>query len=265
MVGPGWTVTSHQLRFDGSVRDFLLARPAPSAAARLPVLVVLHGRRMAPADIARLSGFGRVVGHAILVYPAGLGGSWNAGACCGTAHALQANDVQFLSDVVGTVKATQPDASPGKAFLAGFSNGGRMAFQMACLRPDLFAAVAVVEAAPVAPCGSVTPVPMLVVASTGDPFLNLDGRRPRITIGSYVEPTVNQVLAAWRSRDGCAGLGRSTVVGQLTATTWSACANGASVALDLYVGNRHQWPPGTATTPSAQSEIWRFFQRAGAR
>ena len=261
LAGPGWTVTEHRLTSQQSQRDYLLARPVTVTVRPLPVLVVLHGRRMTPAQTARLSGFPALLRQAIVVYPAGLGDSWNAGACCGAAHALGTNDVQFVTDVVGNVLSTQRDASPTSVFLVGYSNGGRLAYQMACLRPGLFAAVAVVEAVPVASCSQTVPVPLLVVASAGDPFVNLDGRRPRTVIGGYVEPTVDQVLREWRTRDGCAPSANVTIAGELTATTWAGCRSPAQVEFDLYAGNRHQWPIGNAATPSAQAESWAFFQR----
>jgi len=227
----------------------------------LPVLVVLHGRGLGPADMARISGFPPVVKQAVIVYPEGLGNSWNAGACCATAHALGVDDVKFLSAVVKSVLSTQRVTSAASVFLVGYSNGGRMAYQMACQRPGLFKAVAAVEAVPVASCNQRATVPFLVVASTGDPLVNIDGRRPPITIGGYVQPTVTQVVSQLRVRDGCSTSAQTVVAGQLTSTTWATCRSGAQVWLDTYAGNRHRWPAGAPGTPSAESQVWAFFQR----
>lgn len=263
-AGPGWTFTDHRITVGGTKRDFLVARPVGRTGGPLPVLVVLHGRHMAPRQMALVSGFPAVVGKAIIVYPAGLGASWNAGECCGPAHVLKANDVQFLSDVVSNVLSTQRDASSASVFLVGYSNGGRMAYQMACLRPGLFAAVAVVEALPAGPCSQTAPVPLLVVASTGDPFVHPIGPRPHL-IGGYAEPTLNEVIRTWQTRDGCSNFGTTTISGQLTATTWASCSSGARVTLAVYAGNRHQWPAGNRTTPSAQVASWAFFRHPGTR
>ena len=77
---PGWTATQHALTVGPVRRSYLVARPLRATRARLPVLVLLHGRGMLPASVAERSG---MLGDrpAIVVLPAGYGRSWNAGAC----------------------------------------------------------------------------------------------------------------------------------------------------------------------------------------
>src|SRR5262249_19168324 len=92
---PGWTTTIEHIVTGGRARSYVLVRP-PVGAARLAVVVVLHGRGMSPEAVARISDFRSVAGRAILVYPAGVGLSWNAGACCATAHTEGVDDVAFV-------------------------------------------------------------------------------------------------------------------------------------------------------------------------
>ena len=258
---PGWTATRHVLAVGALRRAYLVARPARVARATLlPVLVLLHGRGMTPALIAKRSG---MLGDrpAIVVLPAGYAASWNAGACCSVARARAVDDVRFLSSLVTQVLHDEPGADRRAVYLAGFSNGGRMAYRMACQRPGLFTAVAAVEAVAVYPCSAVgVPVPLLVVASTRDPLLRLQPQAPPKTVEGYPQPSVASVVASWQWLDGCSAASTAVQLGALTENLWPDCRGGAEVGLDLYAGGGHVWPAGTASTPSAASRLWAFFR-----
>src|SRR3954452_18518844 len=230
---PGWTATRHVITVGPLHRSYFVARPAHvPTAAPLPVLVLLHGRGMTPALIARRSG---MLGQrpAIVVLPAGYGRSWNAGDCCSVARAKDVDDVTFLSRLVARVLHDQPDADRHAVYLAGFSNGGRMASRMACQQPGLFAAVAAVEAVSVYPCSAVgVPVPLLVVASSNDPLLRITPDAPDKRMEGYLQPSVTTVVASWRALDGCSDASTTAQTGGLTENRWSDCLDGARVALD---------------------------------
>jgi polyhydroxybutyrate depolymerase len=260
---PGWTATRHVLTVGSMRRPYLVARPARiTTTALLPVLVLLHGRGMTPALIAKRSG---MLGDrpAIVVLPAGYGRSWNAGACCSVARRNDVDDVTFLSRLVSRVLKEQPDADRHAVYLAGFSNGGRMAYRMACQRPGLFTAVAAVEAVSVYPCSAVgVPVPLLVVASSADPLLRITPQAPPKRTEGYLQPSVGGVVASWRALDGCSAAPATAQVGALTQTRWTGCGGSAMIELDLYDGGRHIWPAGSPDTPAAASQVWAFFRRS---
>ena len=259
---PSRSTVPRDLTVGTLARNYLLVRPSnPVPGERLPVLLVLHGRTMTPQAAVDVTGFLPVVGRAIVVYPAGYGLSWNAGACCGDAHDAGIDDVSFLREVVRDVLATQRDAAPHRVFLAGYSNGGRMAYRMACAAPELFSAIAAAEAVSVYPCAHPTPLRVLAVASTDDPLLVIDTEQARKVVNGFTEPSVADVVASWRAADGCVGTGSITTEGAITTTKWSQCAGGA-VELDLFHGGSHAWPNGTATEPSAQRLMWRYFRSA---
>jgi polyhydroxybutyrate depolymerase len=260
---PSWSTVTRDLTVGTLARSYLLVRPSnPVPGERLPVLVVLHGRSMTPQAAVEVTGFLPVVGRAIVVYPAGYGLSWNAGACCGNAHDAGIDDVSFLREVVRDVLATQPDAAPHRVFLAGYSNGGRMAYRMACAAPELFSAIAAAEAVSVYPCARPAPLRVLELASTDDPLLVIDTEQPHKVVNGFTEPSVADVVASWRAADGCLAPGSVTTEGTLTTTRWSQCAVGGAVELDLFHGGSHAWPNGTATEPSAQRLMWRYFRSA---
>jgi polyhydroxybutyrate depolymerase len=247
------------MQVGGQARSYLLVRPVPVTGAALPVLVVLHGRGMTPAGIERVTHFAGATGRAILVFPAGYQRSWNAGGCCGAAHAAGVDDVAFLTALVRHLDAL-PGASDRQVYLVGYSNGGRMAYRMACLDPGAFAGVAAVEAVPVATCPRADPVPLMIVASRNDPLLRVAPGGPALTVDGYREPSVAATVQTWRRLDGCAPATTSRSQGRLTVTSWASCRGGARVALALYQGGSHAWPEGSPGTPPVQSVVWRFLR-----
>lgn len=110
------------------------------------VVVALHGYTAGPDQMrTRLGGDAWVdeLG-ATVVYPTGLGErpSWNAGGCCGSAARSDVDDVGFVARTIAALRQQGAD----RVALVGYSNGGMLAYRVACERPDLVDAVAVVNA-----------------------------------------------------------------------------------------------------------------------
>ncbi|HET9078257.1 MAG TPA: hypothetical protein VFN68_15065 [Acidimicrobiales bacterium] len=258
----GWKLTKVDLTEGARQRYYLVARPATVTAASLPVLLVLPGRDMTPARIARASQFLRLVGQTVVVFPAGFANSWNAGYCCGVAHLAGVNDVAFLEKVISHVLATEPGTSARQVYITGFSNGGRMALDMACADPGAFAGVAAVEAVAVSSCLRTVPVPLMEIAYTRDPLLTVSaGGRPK-HIAGHAEITVQALVQQWQALDGCAPAADTTSYGSMNLTVWSRCRAAGRVGEAVYVGGTHSWPHGGPGTPGAQNVIWDFFHHS---
>jgi polyhydroxybutyrate depolymerase len=256
----GRRATAHAFTEDGVRRGYLVVRPVTRAAEPMPVVVLLHGRGMTPTEMLRRAGVLQLR-DVVVVVPAGYGHSWNAGDCCAAARKARIDDVTFVSEVVSRVLAADPEADRRQVYLVGYSNGGRMAYRLACQRPGLFAAVAAVEAVPMYGCRTIgRPVPLVVVASTGDPLLRLTSDAPPRRIEGSLQPSVDDAVRTWRRLDGCTGDPEIRVAGNLTARTWTACRQGSRVQLDLYRGGSHAWPAGSRATPGALAEIWSFVR-----
>jgi polyhydroxybutyrate depolymerase len=252
--------TTVSLNYLGVARSYLLSRPATTSTTKLPVLIELHGCCATPQQEEDRSGFLDVTGPAIVVYPAGIDESWNAGSCCHGAQAHGVDDVGFITTVVGQVLATQPDAAANRVYLAGYSNGGKMALRMACEAPTLFAAVASYGAVNAKPCTNPAAVSLLELAATGDPELTIGpGGTPKVENG-YTEPTVVAQVEQYRQADACNDVTTTATQGTLTTTTWTECASGRLVQLGLYQGGDHGWPTGDGATASAEQVMWNFFQ-----
>jgi len=244
----------------GLARTYEVFRPAFPAASRIPALVLLHGTA---ASTALEEGRDALLpladdGEAILVYPTGYRETWNAGSCCGAAQTAGIDDVAFVAAVVRRIAA---DPEVTRAYLAGYSNGGKMAYRVACADPGLVTTVIVVGAVPGADCPPGPPVSLLQLAGTRDERVAYDAASAPHVVNGYREATVTGQIAAWRRRDGCSGVPVAATAGALRTQAWT-CAGGTRVELATFAGGDHGWPGGGAGTPSAAQVIWVFVRAA---
>jgi polyhydroxybutyrate depolymerase len=242
----GWTTVSRQIVVAGQIRTYLLARPTSDSDTSLPVIVALHGRAMTPATMQHVSGLQHAIGPAIFVYPQGHGLSWNAGSCCGPAQAARMDDVSFLRALVHDVVTTEPGADPQRVLLVGYSNGGRMAFRLACADPGTFTAVATVEAAPVWTCSRLdSPVSLESITASGDPIVS--------------KPELADALRSWSSLDGCSVTPTTDTAKGMTVRRWTDCRGESTLQQVVLPGGSHAWPHGGNGLPSATEIIAAFF------
>jgi poly(3-hydroxybutyrate) depolymerase len=112
-----------------------LLRRVPSMVEGRPAMIVLHGIKDTPEHFESVAGFKAYSDRDgdLIAYPEGVRESFNAGLCCGAATSYGVDDVAFLSDVVSDLKKR----GAGRIAVVGFSNGGMMAYRLACARPEL--------------------------------------------------------------------------------------------------------------------------------
>ncbi|HEU5001865.1 MAG TPA: hypothetical protein VFW71_03675 [Actinomycetota bacterium] len=245
-------------------RHYVVFTPSSPVARRVPALVVLHGRDVSLGLEEDRDGLLPLAdqGKAVVVYPEGIRRSWNAGACCGAAQLAGVDDVAFLSEVLHRF-ATDPRVSG--VYLAGFSNGGRMAYRMVCAAPSLVRAFVVVDAVPALDCPPGRPVSLLQLDGTVDPIVAYDSSvDPHVTNG-FVEPSATDAVAAWAKRDGCSGQVASHALGELQLAVWSQCSPGTTVQFGTYEGTGHGWPQGGPDTPSGADVLWTFVTSPGSQ
>ncbi|WP_431927734.1 alpha/beta hydrolase family esterase [Amycolatopsis tucumanensis] len=231
-------------------RTYLAVR-AESAHSGLPLLVVLHGRGMDVRNMATRTGFLRFAenGLADVVYPAGIGQSWNAGSgCCGLAARRHVDDTAFVQAVVAdATRAFGTD--PRRTYLVGYSNGGRLAFHLACVSPATFAAFATYGAAPPTTCANraAAGLSALVAAGTADRILQ------------HGAQVVRQATTTWRALNSCPAHSSTRRTGPAVVTTWRGCHGGAAVQSIVFPGLTHAWPSSVAGL------MWNFLSRQVGR
>jgi polyhydroxybutyrate depolymerase len=223
---PGETTMS--IRIGGLNRTFLVHVP-PSYTGQNPVPLVLdiHGLGSNSSQQAGLSGFREKSNEAgfIVAWPQGVGNSWNAYGCCGTADFLRIDDPAFLRAVVARISQLG-SIDQRRIYVTGLSNGGFMTHRMACEAADLFAAAAPVSAPLNTTQSTCRPSrPITVVAFHG---LN-DGIVP---YGGGLFQSAQNSLSTWASINVCVS-GRTVfeLPGPARCETFETCNGGAETGL----------------------------------
>jgi poly(3-hydroxybutyrate) depolymerase/protein-S-isoprenylcysteine O-methyltransferase Ste14 len=165
-------------------RSALLVVPDAETSPRR-LVVMLHGAGGNAERIRRFTAHGlerlAAKAHWIVVYPEGVGGTWND--CRRTpsyaAKQLAVDDVAFLAALIEQLRISH-DIAAEDVLVAGFSNGGQMAIRVALERPDVLGAIAVVAAQLPAVGESVCTADIPAVRSlwingTEDPFVPARG------------------------------------------------------------------------------------------
>jgi polyhydroxybutyrate depolymerase len=254
-------------------RTVHLYRPA-GLTSPAPLVVMLHGGYGSgtQAETAYRWDAEADRGHFLVAFPDGDNASWNGGgSCCGQAATKNVDDVAFLTKVVATIRG-ELAVDPNRIYVSGMSNGGVMAYRMAC-ETNLFAAVGVDSTTMLVDCGHAAPASVLHIHGTADPIIPYQGgpgRRYSPTRPAIDGPSAPAVNAAWRAIDGCAAP-TTTTSGTLTTST-ATCPAGRTVELITIAGAGHGWPgapneraqrlmdTGPASTAlDATDVIWRFL------
>jgi polyhydroxybutyrate depolymerase len=258
---PGVTVpvgsSTHTVEVGGTERALRLYRPAdlPDLAA---LVVKLHGGFGSARQAESAYGWNALAereGFAV-AYPDGLDRAWNAGGgCCGRSARTGVDDVAFIRAAVAAVGRMVP-IDPRRVFATGMSNGGMMAYRLAC-DTDVFAAVAPVAATQLGACPAPDPVSLIHIHGTADSRVRFDGE-PGIGVAQIDGPPVPDVIAAWRGIDGCAAPAHQSA-GPVTRSR-AECRDGRVVELVTVAGVDHAWPGADGAGPlDATATIWRFF------
>lgn len=243
---------TYSMKVGAVTRSWEQITPVGGLPASAPIIVVLSGiAEQVSGEIAR-DGLVPYANEGVteLVYPVPLHESWNAGGCCGKAALLGVDDIGFL-------KALAARVDPGHrhpVYVVGYSNGGRLAYRMACGDPGVFDATAVVKAMPMPDCKVTRPLTILQIASLDDTAVPYKPGEP----GKESPPATVEV-ARLRALDGCTGNPAASRNGAMTMTTWPDCASGHRVGFAVWDTGGHNFPPPKGKTPGAAAVIWSFF------
>lgn len=250
-----------KLKVDGKERAFWVFAPkkGPSADRPRPLLFILHGGG-GQALPMRILGFDGLAGQQgfVTVYPVGLGGGWADGRDVEFLENRNegADDIAFFKAMIDKLVADKV-ADPKRVYVTGPSNGGMMAFHLACMLSDRVTAIAPVIAnmpRDLAPkCQPKRPVPVMLIAGTEDKLMPYSGGRiaavdQRTNRGEVL--SVADTMALWRKLNGCQG---EALRGDLPDSDpgdgtrvrtqfWTTCSGQSEVALYTVEGGGHRWP-----------------------
>lgn len=240
---------------DGRTRTYHVYAPADLDPAGAPLLVALHGGTGSGAQFESRSGFDELaeVYGFVVVYPDGVGAgpdetedrTWNAGICCGQAALKGVDDVAFVGQLIDVMEQTYA-IDPKSVFAAGHSNGGFMAYRLACELSDRIAAVGLQAGGlGIGQCNPTQPVSLLHIHGTADTNVPIAGGKGS-GISQVSFPPLDQSLADVTAAMGCAGQPDQSTEGIVTTRSWDTCADDVTVELQLVDGATHTWIRGDA-------------------
>ncbi len=282
---------AHSIKFDGVNRSYTLYTPSGDFEKdTYPLVIALHGGGGTAKSMVRLTQghFNRIADRegAYVVYPEGVQRYWNEGRKLplSYAHRHDVDDVGFIRELITSLTKNHP-IDPDQIFVTGMSNGGLMAYKLACDLPGMITSIAPVTASLpadlLAECNNAEGTGLLVLNGTEDPHMPYEGGV--ISVFGVERGEVISTRATvdhWLRQNGCAAHSRKEMLRDaarqdettVTKYFYSDCSSGVKVMLYRVEGGGHTWPGGrqylreerigkTSRDINACEEIWSFFSR----
>ena len=246
--------TLHTITIEGmQPRTYFLHVPAAYQPSQsVPLLLAFHGRSTVGKEILRTSQFVAWAAEMNFIVAAVNGAvydgasSWNAGNCCTNATTYEENDVLLASTIIDFVKSNYA-VDPARLWASGHSNGGMLAYRLACDLSDKITAIAVVTGALMDPtCSPTKPVSIFHIHGNLDPTVPFHGG------GKFETPNIYFSVQDMAYRNSCTGDPKETSNTIEERYTWR-CTTGVETQLVNYQEQSHAWVDGYT------EEILRFL------
>ncbi|MEK6481949.1 fasciclin domain-containing protein [Catalinimonas sp. 4WD22] len=282
---PSGEVYKRNIILGNTMREYLLYVPAAyDGQEDWPLVLNFHGFNSGPEQQMAFSQMNLAAddAHFLVAYPAGLtvnnplsdqqGPGWNVI----NATLSDNDDIDFSRKVVEHIAADY-QVDHYKIHATGFSMGASMAYEIACLAPDLIASVAAVggtmDQTIINRCERDKPISLLQIHGTDDPILPFDG----IEVGGAVFPPAPETAAFWAEQSDCELEPESEDLpdndtndnSTVTLFVYQNCDD-SEVLFYQVNGGGHSWPGGSEFPEfvgavnrdfNASEEILAFFQR----
>jgi len=247
---------------------------APAPAAGRPLIVVLHGFGASgfwQEQYLQLSAPAVERGF-LYALPDGTQDPdgnrfWNATDACCDFYGSGVDDVGYLRSLVAAIDEAF-GVDPRRVHFFGHSNGGFMAYRMACSAADLLTSAASLAGATFADpadCAPARPVRILQIHGDADPTILYEGG----LLAGVPYPGAEQCASTWAGYDGCLDLPAAgppfdaevTIDGDETATAaWSVGCRGPGAELWSIAGGSHV----PSFTAEFRTRLLDWFEAAGA-
>jgi polyhydroxybutyrate depolymerase len=282
ITGPG--LYRHTLSHEGRTREYLVyVPPSWRKGASLPIVLALHGgggdadymannKMYGLIGKAQSAGFIAVFPNGISPHASGMLATWNAGTCCGGARDQNVDDVGFLKTVSARVVA-EAGADASRVFAIGMSNGGLMAYRLACDAPEFLRGIMSVAGTDnTKTCTPSKPLPILHIHAKNDDHVLYNGGAGASPFGKRAVTdfvSVPATIDKWVQLNRANTSARTVLsVPGATCTRHDAMAGGAPVQLCVTETGAHSWPGGTkqraseppSTAIIANDVMWDFFK-----
>ena len=216
-------------------RTYLIADQSANCPGflRPSIVMGMHGHMQTAQQFADSTGFHTLASCIITVYPQGLDDGWNShrDPPLTQSEIDEVDDIGFLLALADAVKAEYDTRA---LYLTGISNGGRMAYALACHHSDEVTAVGVVATTFT---DSDCPAPILPV-----PLKHIHGMNDNIIPweGDSEDPPPLDGIERWRIANGCAA---TTTTGGDGSRAYDGCFEPVEYRLVGFMG--HCWPGNT--------------------
>jgi polyhydroxybutyrate depolymerase len=167
--------------------------------------------------------------------------SWNAGRCCTNATTYEENDVLLASTIIDYLKS-QATIDSSRVWAMGHSNGGMMAYRLACDLSDKITAVAVVTGALMDDtCNPTKPVSVIHLHGNLDPTVPFHGG------GKFETPSIYHSMFEFAKVNGCSN-SPNEYVSPIKETYQWICSSGYEALLINFQEESHGWADGYTET-----------------
>ena len=248
----GATLDRELATSDGRIRSYHLYVPSGLPTGPVPLLIALHGGTGSGTQFQRQSGFDELAeaNGFLVVFPDGVGlgpnadmfRTWNGGYCCGTAMKQDVDDVGFIAAVIDDIVGTY-DVDANRIFAAGHSNGGIMAYRLACELSDRIVAIGLQAGSlGINECAPARSVSVVHLHGTADENHPIEGGIGANSISDTNFRSAVYSVATAAAAMGCEVSPTDSVDAtnpDLAITSWTNCNNGAEVRLIAVTGASH--------------------------
>jgi poly(3-hydroxybutyrate) depolymerase len=235
--------------------------PGYDGKTPLPLVVDLHGAFQNGAGEENLSGIRPLADPNAFLYvaPDGRPGSGGSSTTSLIWEGVEDVDRLFIRDVVTQVGETAC-IDRSRVYATGCSNGGALAFLLACRDADMFAAIAPACAGSFVDldtdCKPERPVPVMFVIGESDTSACWEGDYAPVILPPIMTPCARKVQSAFSKLYECSGMARQSHGG--ACETVDACQDGAEVVICKADTGHVVY---SATNLDVADETWKFLQR----
>lgn len=204
------------------------------------------------------------------LFPTGRIATWNAGKCCGDARDKNIDDVKFIREVFTDVKS-KLSIRDEEVYAIGMSNGGMMAYRLACEASDIFKKImAVAGTDNTVTCPNNTAVSILHIHAKDDDHVLFMGGHGKAFSDKRIEKvteftSVAATMEKWMKHNQCTDkkvrvLDNKDVYCDL----FSECRDQTKIKLCVTASGGHSWPGSSkgksSNAISANDLMWQFFR-----
>ncbi|QDC43240.1 alpha/beta hydrolase family esterase [Methylophilus medardicus] len=270
--------SAFEVTVQGERRAYLVHMPAQAVSGQLlPMVLVLHGglgNRQVQAterfyhqrSAADQYGYIAVFPNGYSRWPGGKFATWNAGNCCGPAVKKQSDDVAVIRAIIQAMQQRTP-VDPKRIFVDGMSNGGMMAYRLACELSGTIRAIASVAGTDnTQQCQPDKPVAVLHIHAKNDDHVPFAGGKGQQSMADVSFNSVPATIQKWVQINQAQPQPERVLA---VAGAYCDLYRGGRAAVQLCVTETggHAWPGGTkprggqagADAIDANALIWQFF------